>query len=70
MAKPDLRALLRAELARAGDPKKTAAMQAYMKSAMPYWGVQTAELRAICRPSGPGYVVTQMSHWPTSGVTK
>ena len=49
MAKPDLLALLRAELSRAGDPKKTAAMQAYMKSAMPYWGVQTAAQRVITR---------------------
>jgi 3-methyladenine DNA glycosylase AlkD len=46
---PDrLGAILRAELLRAGDPKKAPAMQAYMKSAMPYAGVQTPELRAIC----------------------
>ena len=49
MPKPSLLALLRMELSRAGDPKKTAAMQAYMKSAMPYWGVQTAAQRAITR---------------------
>ena len=49
MAKPDLLALLRTELSRAGDPKKTAAMQAYMKSAMPYWGVQTPVQRDITR---------------------
>ena len=49
MAKPDLLALLRAELSHAGDPEKTAAMQAYMKSAMPYWGVQTAAQRATAR---------------------
>jgi len=42
-------ALLRTELSRAGDPKKTAAMQAYMKSAMPYWGVQTPVQRDITR---------------------
>ena len=47
MSKPGLLAVLRREFARAGDPKKTAAMQAYMKSAMPYWGVQTAAQRAI-----------------------
>jgi len=41
--------LLRTELSRAGDPKKTAAMQAYMKSAMPYWGVQTPVQRDITR---------------------
>jgi len=49
MAKSALQALLRIELARAGDPKKTAAMQAYMKSAMPYYGVQTPAQRAITR---------------------
>jgi 3-methyladenine DNA glycosylase AlkD len=49
MAKSALQALLRAELARAADPKKSAAMQAYMKSAMPYYGVQTPAQRAITR---------------------
>ena len=49
MAKSALQALLRIELARAGDPKKTAAMHAYMKSAMPYYGVQTPAQRAITR---------------------
>jgi len=49
LAKQDLLALLRTELSRAGDPKKTAAMQAYMKSAMPYWGVQTPVQRDITR---------------------
>ena len=44
-----LQASLRSELARAGDPKKAAAMQAYMKSAMPYYGVQTPAQRAITR---------------------
>jgi 3-methyladenine DNA glycosylase AlkD len=39
--------ILRAELIRARDPKKAPAMQAYMKSAMPYLGIQTPELRAI-----------------------
>jgi len=47
MAKFELQTLLRAELARAADPKKTAAMQAYMKSTMPYYGVQTPAQRAI-----------------------
>jgi 3-methyladenine DNA glycosylase AlkD len=44
----DLPTILRAELSRACDPKKAAAMQAYMKSAMPYFGIQAPELRAIC----------------------
>jgi 3-methyladenine DNA glycosylase AlkD len=44
----DLPAILREELSRDSDPKKAAAMQAYMKSAMPYFGIQTPDLRAIC----------------------
>jgi hypothetical protein len=35
-------------LLRAQDPAKAGPMQAYMKSAMPYFGIQTPELRAIC----------------------
>jgi len=49
MVKPDLLALLRTELSRAGDPKKTAAMQAYMKSAMPYHGVPAPAARQVFR---------------------
>jgi 3-methyladenine DNA glycosylase AlkD len=44
----ELRSILRAELFRARNPKKAGPMQAYMKSAMPYLGIQTPELRAIC----------------------
>jgi 3-methyladenine DNA glycosylase AlkD len=40
---------VRRALARAGDPAKAAAMQAYMKSALPYRGVQTADQRRIWR---------------------
>jgi 3-methyladenine DNA glycosylase AlkD len=47
-AASDLRAVLRAELLLARNPDKAGPMQAYMKSAMPYLGIQTPELRAIC----------------------
>ena len=40
---------LRQELRKVGDPVKAAAMQAYMKSAMPFHGVQTPLLRQVCR---------------------
>jgi 3-methyladenine DNA glycosylase AlkD len=40
--------MLRAELFRARNPEKAGPMQAYMKSAMPYLGIQTLELRTIC----------------------
>jgi 3-methyladenine DNA glycosylase AlkD len=63
MAKPDLLALLRTELARAGDPKKTAAMQAYMKSAMPYWGVQTPMQRAITRRLFAAHRLESAAEW-------
>ena len=38
---------VRAGLARLGDPEKAPGMQAYMKSAMPYRGVQSQPLRAL-----------------------
>lgn len=33
----------------AADPRKAPAMQAYMKSAMPYYGINLPEINAICR---------------------
>jgi len=59
----DLLALLRTELSHAGDPKKTAAMQAYMKSAMPYWGVQTAAQRAITRRLFAAHRLETAAEW-------
>lgn len=43
-------AAVRSELARAGDPGRAAAQQAYMKSAMPYRGITAPELKALLRP--------------------
>jgi 3-methyladenine DNA glycosylase AlkD len=40
---------IRARLAAAADPARAPAMQRYMKSEMPYLGVQTPELRRACR---------------------
>jgi 3-methyladenine DNA glycosylase AlkD len=40
---------LRAELARVADPTRAPAMQAYMKSAMPYHGVAAKPFRAVCK---------------------
>jgi 3-methyladenine DNA glycosylase AlkD len=39
----------RAALRRAANPENAPAMQAYMKSTMPFWGVKSAERRAIQR---------------------
>jgi 3-methyladenine DNA glycosylase AlkD len=44
-----LLAKLRNALQRAGDPVKAQAMQAYMKSSMPYHGVPTPLLRELCK---------------------
>jgi 3-methyladenine DNA glycosylase AlkD len=40
---------LRARMAEAANPGRAAGMQAYMKSAMPYYGLPAAQMRAICR---------------------
>ena len=40
---------LRARLAAIGDPVRAAGQQAYMKSAMPYFGVSTVPLRQACK---------------------
>jgi 3-methyladenine DNA glycosylase AlkD len=41
---------VRAALAGAGDPERAIAQQAYMKSAMPYRGITSPELRRVLRP--------------------
>src|SRR6202521_2752483 len=48
-ATTNLAASLRAALAAAGDPERAPGMQAYMKSEMPYRGIKSADLRAICK---------------------
>jgi 3-methyladenine DNA glycosylase AlkD len=63
MPGPDLQVLLRAELQRAGDPSKAAAMQAYMKSAMPYFGVQAAPLRALCKRIFEAHPISDAQAW-------
>ena len=41
---------IRAALAAAGDPERAAGQQRYMKSAMPYRGVTSPEVRRVLRP--------------------
>ncbi len=50
MGERSLPARIRGELARHGDPARAASQQAYMKSAMPYHGLTSAELKAVLRP--------------------
>jgi 3-methyladenine DNA glycosylase AlkD len=66
-----LLARLRAALRAAADPAKARAMQAYMKSAMPYHGVSTPALRPVCRevfaavdlPSAPTWRREVLALW-------
>ena len=54
---------LRKALRKVGDPTKAAAMQAYMKSAMPYHGVQAPLLRQVCRAVFADSSFATVSHW-------
>ncbi|HEY1759262.1 MAG TPA: DNA alkylation repair protein [Bryobacteraceae bacterium] len=59
----NLQEILRAELSRARNPGKAGPMQAYMKSAMPYFGVQTPELRAICSRLFAAHPLADFEGW-------
>ena len=50
MSADQLTGSVRRELAAAGDPGRAPAMQEYMKSDMPYYGVRLPDVRRICRP--------------------
>jgi 3-methyladenine DNA glycosylase AlkD len=54
---------MRAALAKVADPRKAAGMQAYMKSAMPYLGVQTTALRKVCRESFAAVELRSAQEW-------
>jgi 3-methyladenine DNA glycosylase AlkD len=58
-----LRDELRKRLHAAADPLKAPAMQAYMKSAMPYLGIQTTPLRTICKESFVGLEWGSSAEW-------
>jgi hypothetical protein len=47
----------------AGDPAKAPHMQAYMKSAMPYLGVPTPRLRAVCRTVFAQHPLDTAAEW-------
>jgi 3-methyladenine DNA glycosylase AlkD len=49
MSRRTLITAVRKGLAAAADPVKAPAMQAYMKSEMPYYGVSLPEVRKVCR---------------------
>lgn len=55
--------LVRARLRDAADPARAPAMQAYMKSAMPYLGVSAVPLRAACRALFAGLAYEGAAAW-------
>jgi len=55
--------ILRAELQRAADPAKARPMQAYMKSAMPYFGVSAVPLRAIFKRVFDAHLLPDRDAW-------
>jgi 3-methyladenine DNA glycosylase AlkD len=54
---------IRRELKRRADPVKAPKMRAYMKSAMPYLGVQTPALREACRLAFSAHPLTSFENW-------
>jgi 3-methyladenine DNA glycosylase AlkD len=54
---------LRTALKQAGDPVRAPAMQAYMKSAMPYHGVPTPLLRQVCKATFADVRFATASQW-------
>jgi 3-methyladenine DNA glycosylase AlkD len=56
-------AAVRRELRASADPTKAPAMQAYMKSAMPYYGVNSPEQKAIWRRVFDAHVLGDEAAW-------
>jgi hypothetical protein len=54
---------LRTALKQVGDPIRATAMQAYMKSAMPYHGVPTPSLRQVCKATFADVRFRTASQW-------
>lgn len=59
----DLASTLRKEMAAAADPGKAPAMQAYMKSAMPYYGLSLPEVRRISRSAFEMHPLASCREW-------
>jgi 3-methyladenine DNA glycosylase AlkD len=58
-------ATIRSTLAEHGDPERAAQQQAYMKSAMPYRGITSPELKALLRPvlTDPALRIADRDEW-------
>lgn len=57
---------VRTALRRAAHPTDAPAMQAYMKSTMPYWGVKSGERRAIQRDLFDKYLLLTSESWQST----
>ena len=55
--------LVRERIASAADPDRAEPMRAYMKSAMPYRGVTSVPLRAICEATYDGHRLPDRDAW-------
>jgi 3-methyladenine DNA glycosylase AlkD len=62
-ADPDVVAAVRAALRAAGDPAVASGQQAYMKSAMPYYGVTAPRLKQVLRPILAAYRPAGREEW-------
>jgi 3-methyladenine DNA glycosylase AlkD len=54
---------VRAALAAAADPERAPRMQAYMKSAMPYYGVPSTPMRTIARTAAAAHPLPTFEAW-------
>ncbi len=54
---------VRKSLERHADPKKAGPMQAYMKSTMPFYGIQAPTLRQLCLPLFEEHTLTTAAAW-------
>jgi len=58
-----LQAILRRELRKVAVSTKAAGMQAYMKSSMPYFGVSTVPMRAVCKRVFAAHPIVDAPSW-------
>src|SRR5208283_2196170 len=63
MSLPALHKALRKALRQAGDPVRAPAMQAYMKSAMPFYGLSAPVLRQVCKAAFADVQLASAPHW-------
>ncbi len=66
MTHSDLAEAVRAALATGGDPERAIGQQRYMKSAMPYRGFTSAELRSVLKPLLAEHPPESRAAWDTT----